>query len=157
MFIPAYVLVWRGNFPEKRVRNEVNGDHYALNTNRMYEITSAYDGNPTMFFFDNPNNVKDGGARMKITDETIASIIAYADSDHGTELALLPIYPNNDHDETPVNTLIPKVDIAYMWAHENSAFNCTWLVYAQGGWDIKKVLVNRTFGDIWQFLNGDPV
>lgn len=153
MFIPAYVLEWRGSFPEKRVRDTVSGDHYALNTNRMFEITEAYDGNPTMFFFDNPANVKDGGARMKIDDETIASIIAYADLDHGSESVTLSLFPNNDVTATPVDTTIQKLDIAYMWDQGHPVTNYTWLVYAEAGWDIKKVLVNEAFGTLWNRLN----
>jgi hypothetical protein len=153
MFIPAYVLVWRGNSPEKRVRDAVHGDHYALNTNRMFEITENYNGDPTMFFYDNPADVKDSGARMTITDETIASIIAYADLDHGSESVTLSVFPDNDITATPTDITLPKACIAYLWEHLETSGDYTWLVYANDGWEMKKVIVDEDYSTLWNRLN----
>jgi len=153
MFIPTDVLVWRGNFPEKRVRDTVNGDHYTLNTNRMYDITENHNGDPTMYFFDNPANSRDGGARMVITDQTLASIIAYADIALTEHSVTLSVFPNNDPNETPYDLTIAKATIAYLWEHITNAANFTWLVYADMGWDIKKVLVDEAYGQLWQRLD----
>jgi hypothetical protein len=152
MFIPAYVLQWRGSFPEKRVRDNVHGDHYTLNTNRMYEITENADGDPTMRFFDNPANSRDGGARMVITDETIGSIIAYADTTLAHNTYTLDVFPNNDPTETTYELTISKASIAYLWDHGASDSSYTWLVYALDGWDMAKVLVDKAYSALWQDL-----
>jgi len=156
MFIPAFVLEWRGNFPEKRVHDPVHGDYYTLNTNRMFEITEAYDGNPTMFFFDNPANVKDGGARLKITDESIASIIAYADTDHGSDSITLDVFPENNPLLATYELTLRKENIAYIYPVGGTT-GASWLVYADMAWNMIRVLVNKDYGDLWLELNGDDL
>ncbi len=156
MFIPAYVLQWRGG-RVKRVRDEVNGDHYALNTNRMYEITLNHDGDPTMYFFDNPADSRDGGLRMVITDETIDSIKTYADMDHGSESITLDVFTDNDPTQATYELTLAKSTIAYVYDYPTAGLGYTWVVYADMGWNVLRILVSAQYDTLWHELNGDIV
>lgn len=143
MFIADIVLEWRAP-GEKRIPDAA-GNLYILNTNRMFEITEAYDGNATMFYFDNPSDIKDGGARLR-TDYTVASLIAQADTDYGAENVTLDYYPNADSTESTVSIIIPKEDIAYCYPYGNvQSHALSWVVYALKGWGMKKILVNHSW------------
>ena len=142
MFISGQVTDWRthGN---RRVLDKTNGTWYILNTNRMFEITENYAGYAHMRFFDNPADERDGGAWLTIK-RTVALVILSADNEITSVSITLPIYPNNDPTETPVNTTIGRAHIAYVkTAGSDYATDTTcWVTYVDDAWDVKTVLVH---------------
>jgi hypothetical protein len=143
MFLPVVVLDWRID-GGRRVPDAI-GNLYVLNTNRMYQITIAYDGHPTMIFYDNPANVKDAGARMRI-DTTLAGLLNGADSDHGSESVTLDYYPDNDTSVATKEITLSKADIAYCYPFGNQQSNAlSWVIYSSKGWNMERILVNHSW------------
>src|SRR5512137_2980176 len=108
MFYPGYVTQWHGD--NHRIFNRAVYNYYILNTNRMFELTESYNGYTDMFFFDNPVDSRDGGARMRFNAE-IEDIVDIADLDHGSESITLDVFPNNDDTETTYELTLSKASI----------------------------------------------
>lgn len=151
MFIVSTVCQW-GQHGIKPISSE--GDAYILNTNRMFEITANRDIGPfstsSLFFYQNPDDSRDGGARMRISS-TAAQIITASDLDVGSNSVTFNVFPDNhDTTGTPVARTLQKKDVAYLYAHPNTSY--TYLVYVNEAWDVKKVVISHTGLAAWLLL-----
>ncbi len=145
MFINKTVLDWRtdGN---RRVHSNATYNSYILNTNRMFEMTVAWDSNISMYYFDNPNDSRDGGARMRL-DTTIAEIITASDLDYGSKYVTLNYFPNADTSEATKEISLQKSNIAYAWSHWDEDNYC-YLVYVDAGWNEIRIVVDYPLADL---------
>lgn len=150
MFYWGFVMDWQ--VPgEKRVRSKTTGDLYILNTNRMFEITESYTGKATMLFFDSGLDEKDSGNRLRV-DDTVAVTTSHADNDHGSESIALSYFPEGDITATPTTVTVRKADIAYCYPRNSDILSdYTYVVYREGAWNMKKILVDSS----WLLLWGD--
>ncbi len=154
MFFEAGILEW-GADGRSRITNLVTSNNFILNTNRMFEITDSWQGHSDLFFFDNPCNSRDGGSRMRVWGDK-ANIILASDTDHGSNEIDLHYYPDDDITATPLVENVRKADIAYCYPYNFSIVNpYSWVVYSQGGWDMKRVLVASAIGELYHILEGD--
>ena len=157
MFIATTVEDWRIQ-GEQRVPNaRTGGDFYILNTNRMYEITLDFECKCRLRFFDNPANRRDGGAWMKTCDKGIYSIVNAADTDIGSVAVTFDVYEDNDPANTTSELTIGKVAIAYVYpyGHNTNSEYC-WVLYADDGWRMNRILVDGDYGDIMLLLEENP-
>jgi hypothetical protein len=140
MFLSGAVLDWRID-GGRRILDKTNGTWYIVNTNRMYEITTNYNGDATMYFFDNKFDARDGGARFTI-DRTVATVILAADNVITENMVTLYIYPDDDITATPVATTVPKVNVAYAKTDGYSYATDTrsWVTYVDDAWRVKTAL-----------------
>lgn len=150
MFWFGLVTDWR--VPgEKRVRSSA-GNLYILNTNRMFEITANHASKASMIFFDNGLDEKDSGNRL-VTSESVASTILPADTDHGSNEVTLNYYPDNDITVATKAITLRKEDIGYCYPRNFDLTEVyTYVVYREGAWDTKRILVSGNWIPIWAAL-----
>jgi len=146
MFVPGYISQWRGD--NHRIFDRAAYNWYVLNTNRMFEITTAYNGYQDMFFFDNPADSRDGGARMRLNLD-LEDITDMADSPHGSESVTLDVFPNNDDTQTTTELTLQKAAIAYFCERDDDT---CWLTYIDMGWEKQRVLVDETGIALWLMM-----
>jgi hypothetical protein len=152
MFLYTIVHDWRID-GGRRVPDKTDGNFYYLNTNRMYEITQRWDDKCQMRFFDDPSNSRDGGAWMTITDETILNVITWADSDIGSKDVTFDVFKDNDHTLATTEITLQKSAIAYCYPFgHNGNSDYTWVVYADAGWNMIRILVDHTFSVVFDLL-----
>lgn len=152
MFLYTIVHDWRID-GGSRVPNKTNGNFYLLNTNRFYEIIQRYDGRIQTRFFDNPANSRDGGAWMTITDQAVINVINAADTDIDTNSVTFNVFEDNDPTLPTSEITLAKAAIAYCYPlGHNGNSNYMWVVYADAGFDMIRILVDHNFSDVYLLL-----
>jgi hypothetical protein len=147
MFLTTLVLDWHID-GGRRVPDKVNGNLYLLNTNRMYELRSGVDTDPTMYFFDNPADTRCGGAILRTdhTQATVANIITEGDDVPSGKFVTVSAYPNNDSSLTTESITLPKAQIAYCYPYGNvQSHALSWIVFAEDAWNMRRILVNHSW------------
>ena len=149
MLFLAYVMRWQAD-DWKRVRDNVNGTQYLLNTYRLDSIRvhtgTAASGTSSLYYFDNPFDSRDSGHYM-ILDYPVDDLIHEINTVLNNNFITLAIFPNNDPTETPVDTDIGVANFAYAVAQVNHPTR-SWVTYSEAGWDLKTVLVDNTLADL---------
>lgn len=129
-----------------------SGNLYLLNMHNMFEIKPTYNNRLTLMFFDNPNDVRDGGARMKISNP-IAAIYVYADTDYGSEDVTLDYFPDDDPTQTTKHITLPKRNISYCFPYGNDQSNAySWVVYCEDAFNVKRILVDHSWIPLYLLL-----
>ena len=143
LFISS-VLKWQTD-SWKRIHG--TSSTYLLNTyagTQVERIDSVIekDGDCTRDYFDNPFDERDRGNYM-VLDMSLADLMTEWDTAPTHLYMTLSIFPNNDHNLTPVDTVIAVANFTAAIAdwHDHTH---SWVAYTEGGWDIKKVLCNNT-------------
>jgi len=156
MLVYTRVTEWRID-SGVRVRNHTAGDKYLLNHRNMFELHTAYTGGTWMYYFDNRNDSRCGGAYLRSVN-TVAMLVTRADYAPDHEGAVvLPAYPHNDLTETPVNIYVPMDQISRAWPYDktDSTGDYTWVVYCDDGWDMKTQLCHGSFDALVAYVNAD--
>jgi len=150
MLVPFLaVKEWRID-GDRRIPNKTTGRYVLMNYTNMFEIHSISTGS-WFYFFDNIADTKDGGAYVKTTT-TVANIILNADKVPWHNTIPLKVYPNEDINEITVDTVVNLSDISYIYDHENDGLEAAYVYYREGGWDLKRVLVNNTTDEIYAYF-----
>jgi len=111
----------------------------------MFEITDTYDGHSTMYYFDNPADSRDGGARMKVWN-TPEILKLYVDTDIQTNTITFDYFPEFDTTATTEEITLRKENIAYCYPFNHDIGNdYTWVIYADDGWDMVRLLVDHNY------------
>ena len=159
MLIYTRVTDWRID-SGTRVNSHLcpTGNQYLLNHAAMFDIHELPDG-AWMYYFDNPLDVKCGGAYLKSTN-TVAELIARADytPDHENGV-LIPHYIDNVLTNDVENYYVPMAYISRAWPYDirDSSAAYTWIVYAYEGWDLRKVLCQGSFDSLVAYVNATVV
>jgi hypothetical protein len=150
MFLPVTVLDWKAQGGGRVV--EPAGSLFILNTHNMFEIEETYNSKLTLIFFDNINDVRDGGNRMKIST-TVAGIKLAADSDYGGEAVTLNYYPEDDATQSTKAITLIKNNVSYCAPYgNNQTGNLTWLYYCDDAWDVKRILTAYNWIPLYNLL-----
>jgi hypothetical protein len=155
MFLVTIVKEW-GIDGGRRVPNHTDGNLYILNTNRMFELREGIGGDPQMLFFDNPADSRCGGAKMRtdVAQATVTNIINEADDAPATASVTVDVYPDNDLTATTVSRVFPKAAVAYCYPYGNVQSHAkSWMVIAEDGWNMRRVLVNHSWIPLNVLLN----
>ena len=89
-----------------------------------------------------------------IIDKTPAQIIVYANTAAYSNTITLPVHPHNNPDKAGVNTVIQWANIVYANRYNpNPGAHC-WVVYLEGAFKRKEVLVNLAIEDVMSRVRG---
>jgi hypothetical protein len=158
MLVYTRVTEWRID-SGVRVRDHTSGDKYLLNHRNMFELHACYTGGTWMYYFDNRNDSRCGGAYLRSVN-SVALLKARADYTPDHEGAVvLPAFPNNDLNETPVSIYVPMDQISRAWPYDKSDSSAayTWVTYSEDGWDMKTQLCMGSFDALCAYVNAiDP-
>jgi hypothetical protein len=154
MLFLATVLKWQTNQPEgwNRVRDKTHGTSYLLNTNRLDGIrTNTADDEISLYYFDNPFDHRDNSHYMElaVTDGgqrgQLASLILQMDT-VPTHIHLdLSIFPDMDHSQTPVTTVIPIDNFAFAVAVTDAhSATQSYVWYTDGAFKLIRCRVNQS-------------
>jgi hypothetical protein len=87
-----------------------------------------------------------------IVDKSISAIKTYTDTAPNSNTIQLPIYPNNNPDKTAVNTTIQWASIIYADRYNPNPDNKCWVVYLQGAFRRREVLVALAIEDVMRLV-----
>jgi len=150
MFAPVTVLKWDAQSGGRI--SSPDGNLYILNTKNMFEIKPTYNSKLTLTFFDNPNDTRDGGNRMKI-DTTIAAVYILADTDYGDESVTLDYYPDDDSTQATKEITLIKKNVSYFFPYRNDQTNAlSWVIYCEDAWNVKRILVNHSWIPLYALM-----
>ena len=157
MLFSATVTKWQGvsHGVSKRVR-ATTGTTYLLNTNRLDGIrTNADDDLLSLYYFDNILDHRESGHYMELTVTDggqrgqLASLILLMDTVPTHTHMTLPIYPNMDSTETPVDTVIEIGNFAFAAAVADSGSTTDSIVYyAEDAFKLVRARVKLTLVEL---------
>jgi len=145
MLFPDIVMKWQAD-SWKRVQNATTGTTFLLNTNRLSDIRELPNHDCSLYYFDNPFDYRDNGHYMVI-NSTLAMLIGNMDYAPGTATLTLHAYTKNDPTLATADVTIPIAYFAYAYADINNATR-SWVHYCEAGFNIKRILVNNTLGNM---------
>ena len=145
----ATVYKWETH--DKRVRNATTGTQYLLNTNRIDGIldkTSGQTVRSSYYYFENPFDSRDNSHYL-VEGHSVAELIAHIDVVPTHTHMNLSLFPDGDHNETPVTTVIPIDNFAWAVAttdaHSATQSN---ICYVENGNKIKRGRVNQSLAQL---------
>jgi hypothetical protein len=158
MLFIAKVRRWQTNgaIGDRRVKPFTGtapfGTDYLLNTNRIDGLQERYLDTwqaCNMYYFDNPFNNRDNSHYMEISDHTVAWIIAHMDTTPTHTHMDMSVFPDEDHTQTPVTTVIHIRDFAFARAVDDShAATQSYVWYVDKAWEFKRCRVNHTLAQL---------
>jgi len=83
-----------------------------------------------------------------ICDKTVAQITAILDTAPFSNAITLPICPNNNHEKTPVDTVIQWSQICYADRYNPDPENFCWVIFNKGSFKRVEVLCNLAIEDV---------
>lgn len=124
MLFATTIMKWQTNSAEGwgRVLDTTGGTSYVLNTNRLDGIQNKNTGALTrssFYYFDNPFDRKDN-SHYVVCNDSVADIITHMDQVSVHEFIPLEIFPNMNHLETPITTVIPMANFAFARAVDDA-------------------------------------
>jgi hypothetical protein len=147
------VMKWQTNNSEGwgRVLDTTNGTSYILNTNRLDGIQNKNSGatvRTSFYYFDNPWDHRDN-SHYVVCNDTVADIITHMDQVSVHENMPLDIFPNMDHTQTPVTTVIPMANFAFARAVDDAhTATQSYVWYTDATFKFKRCRVNHSLVQI---------
>ena len=156
MFASALVREWRTD-GGRRVHPRATSPDYILNTNRMFDlhetshnITGGATKQAGMWFFDNSADYRDGGAYLRC-ERTVTALVLAADFGLTYQSITLDVFPDDDLTADTEELTIAKQAVSYAWAHDSG--EGVYVVYSDGAWANKRVLIDHTMAGLYTELN----
>jgi hypothetical protein len=151
MLFSTVITKWQTTKPEgsNRVKDKTNGTTYLLNTNRLDGMRDMSSGTQaSLYYFDNPFNSRDNSHYMEIT-HTVAAIVAHMDTVPTHTHMDLKIFPDMDHSETSVTTVIPIDNFAFATAVDDAhSATQSYVWYVDSGWNFKRCRVEQSLAEL---------
>jgi len=117
-------------------------DYYLLNSNRIIELRAIDDDSSKFYYANDPDDARDSPDYIECNSNT-TTIEAYRNLVLPSKFITLPIFPGFDITETPIDTEIEIVDIAYAWASYKDLLDAVChLVYYRKAWERVECLVD---------------
>jgi hypothetical protein len=153
MLFPCTIFKWQTNNAEGwgRVLDTTNGTSYILNTNRLDGILNK--NRPPLtrtsfYYFDNPTDNRDNSSYV-VCNSTVAEIITYMDTVPSHTHVDLKMFPNGDHTQAAVTTVIPIDNFAFARAVDDAhAATQSYVWYVDSGWRFKRCRVEHSLAQI---------
>jgi hypothetical protein len=89
-----------------------------------------------------------------ICNKTVVQVEALMDTAPFSNAITLPICPNNNHEKTPVNTVIQWSMIAYADRYNPDPENFCWVIYDRGSFKRVEVLCKLALEDVVDLVRG---
>jgi len=120
-----------------------------LNTANMSDILVNPDDDTKSIFkyFDNPRDRRESWALVH-ANNTVAEIIAAADTDFHSNMITLPIHKHNNPDEVTVDHTMPVEAITYVDRYNPDPANYCWICYYNAAFKRREVLCHYSMEDI---------
>jgi hypothetical protein len=151
MLFSTTVTKWQTSKAEgwDRVRDKTNGTTYLLNCNRLDGMRDMSGGvKASLYYFDNPFDHRCNSGYMEI-GHTVAAIIAHMDTVPTHTHMDLKIFPNGDHSQTSVTTVIPIDNFAFAVAVTDAhSATQSYVWYTDGGYKLVRCRVEQSLTDL---------
>lgn len=124
---------------------------FLLNPHFMTDITTNATYGSNLKYSDNFLDRREGLSTL-IINKTPAQIITYANTAANSNTIALKICPHNNPDNTAVSTVIQWANIVYANRYNPNPGNFCWVVYLEGAFKRKEVLVNLAIEDVMRLV-----
>jgi hypothetical protein len=125
---------------------------FVLNPYFISELKTHTKGS-TFHYSDNFGDRREGPSTI-ICDHTVAQIKAHADTTANSNFIKLPIYINNNRNNSTVDTTINWATIVYADRYNPNPENTCWVVYDRGSFKRVEVLCNLAIEDVVRLVTG---
>ena len=119
---------------------------FVLNPYLISEVTTTTTGT-TFKYTDNFGDRREKPSTISC-NLTVTQLKSIADTTANSNTIKLPIYKNNNRNNATTDTTILWSNIVYCDRYNPAPDNCCWVVYTQGAFKRKEVLVNLAIEDI---------
>jgi hypothetical protein len=156
--IPFIAKVYSWNESRNAGNRKTNLDgasrDYLLNPHFMTDITTNATYGSNLKYSENFLDRREGLSSL-IINKTPAQIITYANTVATSNTITLKIHPHNNPDKTAVSTVIQWANIVLADRYNPNPGNHCWVVYLEGAFKRKEVLVNNSIEDIMGLVRGN--
>lgn len=124
--------------------------HILLNTDEHMSdiLVDPSDANKSIFkYFDNPKDRRESYSVIH-ANNTVASIIAAADTPFDSNYITLPIHKNNNPEAATVDTTIPVTSLSFADRCNRDPNNHCWVVYYNAAFKRREVLTHLSIEDL---------
>ena len=115
--------------------------HMLFNTSHMSEIKAHNTTGAIFKYFDNPLDRREGPSTVKVTN-SVASIIAAADTTFESNMITLAIHKNNNPDNATTDHTIPVESLSWADRYNPDQDNHCWVIFYNGAFKRREVLCN---------------